>query len=1163
MLAPPRLVFRLPLLLSLAAARAVSAYGAAPAPVVAEQRPLLTKYHDFWVLDEAARQRVHDVRFEAEVLFCDPYWRVMWLENEGMPLYCNTGAASFPLRPGQRVLLECQVLPTRGFEPENLQLTVIGEAPPRHPPDITGRPDLAEKNHESVVVATGLVEKQVEVDPRHVRLSMVVDGCAVLVTLLIEEGAPIPDYTGQVVEATGLIFVRKAADGTIGGADLWVNGFGATRSLHALARDPRFEREPVGGERLRRATEGELVLVRGELRAADSGRSIVVWDESNQIMVMSAQTGAMQPGDPVEAIGRLLRRGPEIVLENGLWRRHVAASEPVEGARLKLRRIAQVMELGLDEARRGHRVELWGVVTWSDPETPYFYIQDSTRGVCVRSSAPWSLQPPLLGTSVRVTGRTRAGDFAPEVEFENYATEGSMQLPDPRPITLDQVQSGAEEARRIELRGYLREVQDYGAWTELQLTTPTGEFTARMMTLASLPELRGAVVQLRGVCAAVSDTHGELAGIRLLVASRRDITVEEPATDDPFAGAVVPMESLRRFGPLQTPYRRLRVLGVVTYADPGRWLVVQDGAAGLEVLVRSPEKWTPGDSVEVVGFPGRMGSRIVLREGQVRRAPSRPRPEPVVLPAAPTPNFAWDNQLVRGIALLDAVLGTSEEQHLLLKAGDERFIALMPQATAGSRSLERGSSVQFTGVYRMDFDVYGRPSGFRLQMRDAADLVVLAGPPWLTSGRALGALAVIGLVGAVGLLWAATLRRRVRAQTEQIRTQLEHQAKLEAELQKAAKLESLGLLAGGIAHDFNNLLTVVMGNITLTMLEEQAMAVAGDCLRDAERGAQRARDLTHQLLTFAKGGDPLRAAEVLPEIVREAAEFVLRGSAVRCDYDFEGGLWPADVDRGQIGQVVHNLVLNAVQAMPQGGVIRVRARNIILGADEIAALAAGRYVLLSIADTGPGMAPPVVAKLFDPYFTTKKGGSGLGLATVHSIVRRHRGHIEVQSEIGHGAVFRIWLPAAEGAAAADSVAPSAVIPARLSGRVLVLDDEEDIRRLVASLLRRLGLEPVVVADGAAAIRAYVEARNEGRPFALAIMDLTVPGGMGGREAMESLRALDPGIRAIVSSGYSNDPVMANYREHGFCGMVEKPYAVDKLMECIGRVLSSGGGRQSD
>jgi nitrogen-specific signal transduction histidine kinase/CheY-like chemotaxis protein len=396
----------------------------------------------------------------------------------------------------------------------------------------------------------------------------------------------------------------------------------------------------------------------------------------------------------------------------------------------------------------------------------------------------------------------------------------------------------------------------------------------------------------------------------------------------------------------------------------------------------------------------------------------------------------------------------------------------------------------------------------------------------------------------------------VKEQTRQIREQMEHQAKLENELHKVAKLESLGLLAGGIAHDFNNLLTVVLGNITSAMLDERVMDLAGECLLDAEQGAMRAKDLTQQLLTFAKGGEPQKASEVLPEIVREAAEFVLRGSNVRCDYEFDAGLWPANVDGGQINQVIHNLVLNAKQAMLHGGIIRVKAHNQELADHAVNGLPAGRYLELVLADTGPGIPPEVLDHLFDPYFTTKADGNGLGMATVHSIIRRHQGHIAVHSEIGHGTIIRIWLPAADSDVEEQKAAPEKPKLERLHGRVLVMDDEEGIRRLVVSLMHRIGLDAVGVPDGASAMRAYQDALDEGNPFSLTIMDLTIPGGMGGLEAIGELRRIDPNIRAIVSSGYSSDPIMANYEEYGFCGNVEKPYEVEVLIECVTQVLST-------
>jgi PAS domain S-box-containing protein len=380
-------------------------------------------------------------------------------------------------------------------------------------------------------------------------------------------------------------------------------------------------------------------------------------------------------------------------------------------------------------------------------------------------------------------------------------------------------------------------------------------------------------------------------------------------------------------------------------------------------------------------------------------------------------------------------------------------------------------------------------------------------------------------------------------------------ARLEAEVLRSSKLESLGILAGGIAHDFNNLLTIVMGNLTLAMLDAQVAAAAGRWLREAERGVLRARDLTQQLLTFAKGGDPVRTAVALPDIVREAAEFTLHGSKVRCVFDIAADLWPADVDKGQIGQVVQNIVINAVQAMPEGGALHIALRNATVAAGDLPALAAGRYLKLSLADTGTGIRSEHLTRIFDPYFTTKQQGSGLGLATVYSVVKKHQGHIEVESELGRGTTFRIWLPAAQRLPAVT--APVCPRLSHRTGRILFMDDEEPICRLATALLERMGYEANVVGDGSEVVREYGAARTAGRPYDAVILDLTVPGGMGGLEAMEALRKLDPEVRAIVSSGYSSDPVLANYRAHGFLGMVPKPYKINDLATTIQTVLGNG------
>jgi PAS domain S-box-containing protein len=378
--------------------------------------------------------------------------------------------------------------------------------------------------------------------------------------------------------------------------------------------------------------------------------------------------------------------------------------------------------------------------------------------------------------------------------------------------------------------------------------------------------------------------------------------------------------------------------------------------------------------------------------------------------------------------------------------------------------------------------------------------------------------------------------------------------RMEEKLQNAAKMESVGILAGGIAHDFNNILTAILANLTLLQLDLMGMPQEAGLLEDAVRATKRAGELTLQLLTFAKGGDPVRTAVHLNEVIRESATFANRGSGVKTEFEMPGDLRAADVDKAQISQVIQNLVINANQAMPGGGTLRIAASNERIAAGANPAFAEGDYVRITVTDTGMGIPPEHIAKIFDPYFTTRVQGHGLGLATVFSIVRRHQGHVEVNSVVGKGSVFTIWLPAAPvPQAAAARSAPAAGI--ERGKRVLFMDDEEPILRLTERLMVRLGLEFESALDGRQAIERFRAARDAGRPFDLVVMDLTIPGGMGGKEAIAVLREIDPGVRAIVSSGYSSDLAMADFRKHGFRGMVAKPYDVAELASVIRSVLN--------
>ena len=381
--------------------------------------------------------------------------------------------------------------------------------------------------------------------------------------------------------------------------------------------------------------------------------------------------------------------------------------------------------------------------------------------------------------------------------------------------------------------------------------------------------------------------------------------------------------------------------------------------------------------------------------------------------------------------------------------------------------------------------------------------------------------------------------------------------RLEEERHRASKLESIGLLAGGIAHDFNNILAAITGFVAAARFRVAADPDALRALDAAERAAVRATRLTKQLLTFAKGGAPVKRIAALGPIVREAAGFALAGSNVRCELELPDDLRSADVDEGQFAQVIHNLVLNAAQSMPDGGVIEIAAANVASPtAPGPAALPAGEYVRIAVRDRGTGIARDTLPRIFDPYFTTKRSGSGLGLATSYSIVRAHRGAITVDSELGVGSTFTILIPASRRAAETGDRARDAVVGG--SGSILIMDDEDQVREAYREVLTLLGYDVVLARDGREAIELYARAYGEGRPFAAVILDLTVPGGLGGRETIRELAKLDPEVRAIVASGYVDDSVLADPRAAGFAGVLTKPFTIGELDSTLRAVTGADG-----
>ncbi len=376
------------------------------------------------------------------------------------------------------------------------------------------------------------------------------------------------------------------------------------------------------------------------------------------------------------------------------------------------------------------------------------------------------------------------------------------------------------------------------------------------------------------------------------------------------------------------------------------------------------------------------------------------------------------------------------------------------------------------------------------------------------------------------------------------------------ELIKTEKMESIAVLAGGIAHDFNNILSGIMGNIELAQMVTGREHKASRYLFQAAKAVLRAADLTKQLLTFAKGGEPIKEVASLEEVIRDSASFVITGSNVDCIFEFHDDLWPVEIDKGQISQVIQNLVINARHAMASGGTIRIECRNISeKEACSLAIRPVAKYVELKVKDAGGGIPEEYVDKIFEPFFTTKETGSGLGLSICHSIVKRHGGHIRVSSRSGRGTTFFIFLPAlGDGPVEAREFDSMVVRPG--SGRVLVMDDEEILRHVAKGLLESLGLDVVLARDGKEAIELFKKAQQEGKPFDVVVMDLTVKGAMGGLEATRELLSIDPGAKVIVASGYANDPIMASYREYGFCSYIVKPYTLEDLARVLYEVMGS-------
>lgn len=511
----------------------------------------------------------------------------------------------------------------------------------------------------------------------------------------------------------------------------------------------------------------------------------------------------------------------------------------------------------------------------------------------------------------------------------------------------------------------------------------------------------------------------------------------------------------------------------------------------------------------------------------------------------------------KGLPVPENIPGLNDELNRLISSSHKRF----PRITAENRQI---NLIQYCSPYFVMPLISGDRILGEIGIDDEGNEVFEGSPRndklkvfgYLASitGTALSRIELLEELRETAESLSSTLSKNARI-VMLLKKSISEKQEMEMEILGAQKFESIGIIAGGIAHDFNNILTAISGNITLAKMYIKPGDKAYEKLTQAEKASFRAKDLTRQLLTFSKtGGAPDKTTISITELARDSAGFALRGSNVRLKFSLPDDLSPVDADEGQINQVINNLIINAGQAMPDGGTIWLMAENVTVGRENSLPFEGGKYVRMAIKDQGIGIQKAAIPKIFDPYFTTKPKGSGLGLATAYSIVKNHDGYIDVESELNAGTTFFIYLPASQK----ESVKPKyeEKKPHGGKGKILIMDDEKEIRELSGEMLESIGYEVEFAIDGTEAIKTYKLAKKSKNPFDIVIMDLTVPGGMGGREAIQKLREIDPEVRAIVSSGYANDPVMIDFKKYGFSDVIAKPYKLAELSEVLHRTIKS-------
>jgi len=932
---------------------------------------ILTRIQQIWEAPPETRAQPHRIRFEALVYYFDSEWNVAWGECDGKPTVLPLGNAPKAIQAGDRILIDGVVIPERQqfiwsqTRMEILERGVQIEAQPI--PNLVDRPQAWLKRF---VLVEGLIDREEpEESPAHLSLRLQCGESSAIAYVLKGTNSGVGWKAGDYVRMKCVYFAELDREGKPGRLVLWVAKPGDIEPFGSLSTDSRFAIPATGIDQIQEySPTNDLVRVTGVVRHFEPGKWVTIWDGTGQVIVQTPQMRAFRYGDSVEAIGYPYVAGILQCLRNGLCRLSANQAQSVNAVdqRGAVRLAGRIQELTRAEAVAGAPVNLRGVITWSHPSTPFIYLLDSSGGVRVMNPNWQGHDAQRPGSIVSVQGRVAEGDFVPVVTNAVVSRLSYWNIAAGPLVSLEQALTGGEEGHWIQMRGLVRGVAHTNQLTRLEMSAPSGEFEVWTPTPTNrlLEPALGSIIRVEGVCVVIPNARHQVAGVQIWAAKGDNFQVEEPAPTNSFAEPLRSLGDLRRFSLQADLNRRVRTAGTVVLQAPGQYVCIQEGSDSVFALCQQNDILHAGDRVEIVGFPGRLGSKFVLRDAVYRRVGSGQEPPAVALPAASVnPDLQGLLVHARG-EVMDAEESDGEFRFLIDPRICPPFEATLPASDleGGFSQLPVGTVLDVTGVYETENDEVGAPRSVRLRLRSAGDLAVVRAAPWWTLSRMLTLLAALAVVVALGSVWAVAISHKNRAlaqantklldtqgqlqtahdqlevrvaeRTRELREQVAAKERARADLDQAqrnlivvSRQAGMAEVATGILHNVGNVLNSV--NVSAALLRDRVRQQRAESVAKVAGLLQRTpEDLARYLTEDPKG-------RAVPDFLARLAESLAQGKReIESEVD--------DLTRS----VEH---INAIVSMQQnyakaGGILeRVEIKDIVGDAIEINACALERH----------------------------------------------------------------------------------------------------------------------------------------------------------------------------------------------------------------------------